>query len=278
MLRSYLVWLSAIAFLSQKSDAFSNRGCLNKQRIPINELLHSISSGYNHEEEGLQPKKTNFEVSRGEWISNTLSIASASLLLAGCLVSNPPMAIAEDDGTAPSTVSSRPGSYSITKCPTNSKIPCVSTANVRNLDLYLPPWTYTTTSEEAMARLKGAIVSDSSCEIIQQDGYDRLLVQAKRGGADVFGTTDELEFVVNDADKVVTFRSAAPNDSPDFGINKRRLDDIRKRAGIFGIMGESMNSADSFTDDQKGYGPLGQLKAFYGYQSGAGYEDVLSEK
>ena len=275
MLRSYLVWLSAIILLAQENDALSNRGCLSKQRIPIKELS-GISSGHNHEEESSQSQKTKFEVSRGEWISNTLSIASASLL-AGCFVSNPPMAIAEDDG-APSTASSRPGSYSITKCPTNSKIPCVSTANVRNLDLYLPPWTYTTTSEEAMARLKGAIVSDSSCEIIQQDGYDRLLVQAKRGGADVFGTTDKLEFIVNDADKVITFRSAAPNDSPDFGINKRRLDDIRKRAGIFGIMGESMNSADSFTDDQKGYGPLGQLKAFYGYQSGAGYEDVLSEK
>ena len=98
-------------------------------------------------------------------------------------------------------------------------------------------------------------------------------VQAKRIG----GVIDELEFVINESDKVVTYVSSANSDSSDFGANKKRLEEIRKRAGIFGKMGENMNSADSASYSEKGYGPLGQLKAFYGLQSGGGFEDVLQE-
>jgi hypothetical protein len=42
-------------------------------------------------------------------------------------------------------------------------------------------------------------------------------------------------------------------------------------------MGDSMNTADAATTGERGNGPLGQLKAFYGLQSGSGFEDVLAE-
>ena len=276
MLYSYLLWASAVTLLTPQSAALviptkNCGGFVNTPRIRV-DALSSTSSGQ-AQDDYPSPISSSIELSRGKWLSNAFSMTTASLL-AGLIISTPSIASA-DDGDASSVTS-----YSITKCPTNSKVPCVSTANVRNLDLYLPPWTFTTTPQEAMASLKGAIVSDSSCEIVQQDGSARLLVKAKRGGAaDVFGgNIDDLEFIMNANDQVVTFRSSASNENSDFGINKRRLEEIRKRAGIFGIMGESLNSADSFTDDQKGYGAFGQLKAFYGYQSGAGYEDVLREK
>ncbi|KAL3912961.1 MAG: hypothetical protein SGILL_006681 [Bacillariaceae sp.] len=196
-------------------------------------------------------------------------LAASVLILAG----NAPLAVADD--TPPSTPS-----YSIEKCSTANKSPCVSTSNVRQLDLYSPPWTFPSSygADEIMSRLKGAVVADSSCEIMQQEGNQYLVVQAKRP-ADIFGTTDKLEFVVNAADQVVTFRSSAPPESTstDFGLQRKRLDEIRKRAGIFGVMGENMNSADSVSTGERGNGPLGQLKAFYGLQSGGGFEDVLAE-
>jgi uncharacterized protein (DUF1499 family) len=181
------------------------------------------------------------------------------------------------DETAPAPSSP---SFSIEKCNMSSKSPCVSTSNVRQIDLYSPPWTFTSSygADEIMSRLKGAIVADSTCEIIQQDGNQHLVVQAKRPN-DLFGTLDKLEFVVNAQDQVVTFRSAAPEDntSTDFGLQRRRLDEIRRRAGVFGVMGDSMNTADAATNSERGNGPLGQLKAFYGLQSGSGFEDVLAE-
>ena len=166
--------------------------------------------------------------------------------------------------------------YSIEKCGTGSKGACVSTANVKNLDLYLPPWTFDQNPDEVMARLKGAILADPGCKVVDQDGSHYLKVEAQRN--DLFGSVDSIVFVINDKDHVVFFRSSTTNnENKDFGFNKKRLGEIRKRAGIFGLMGESMMTADNATDGERGYGPLGQLKAFYGLQSGGGFEDVILE-
>ena len=204
--------------------------------------------------------------SRSEFLFGVLSLAVGTVV-------GGKAAVAED---AIPALEAPVQTFSITKCNVTSKAPCISTSNVRNMDLYLPPWTFSTSAAECMARLKGAIVADPSCLIVQQDGDRHLLVEAKRN--DLFGSVDTLEFVVNDNDKVVTFRSLANNENSDFGLNRKRLDEIRKRAGVFGIMGEGLNSADSLSSDMRGNGPLGQLKAFYGLQSGTGLEDVILEK
>jgi hypothetical protein len=128
-----------------------------------------------------------------------------------------------------------------------------------------------------MYRLKGAVIADPTCSIVRQDGNQHIVVEARRLSLGS-QTTDTLEFIINDTDKVVILKSLAETEVSDFGVNRNRLEEIRKRAGIFGIMGEYMNSADSYTPSQKGNGPLGQLKAFYGLQSGAGFEDVVLDR
>ena len=61
--------------------------------------------------------------------------------------------------------------------------------------------------------------------------------------------------------------------------HRLRLESIRKVAGVFGVMGAGLTS-DSYGDLSRGRegGFKAQLKSFYGLQSGAGFEDVLSEK
>ena len=199
-------------------------------------------------------------------LSTTIAAITISLLTA-----NPATALA-DDNVSPSTTSSP----AISKCNFASKNPCVSTSNVRQIDLYSPPWTFSTSADDVMSRLKGAVVSDSNNEIIEQDGNSYLAVQARRPN-DLFSTVDKLEFLINAKDQVVTFRSEAPTEGNDFGLQRRRLDEIRKRAGVFGVMGEGVNTADSVSTSERGNGPIGQLKAFYGLQSGSGFEDVLAE-
>lgn len=151
--------------------------------------------------------------------------------------------------------------------PTN----CISTASVKLVSCYSPPWTFEVPPSEAMARLKGVVATDPTLELLEEDdGY--LKVRATRNLV-----TDELEFLVNQADQVVMFRSAEQGEGvmSDFGANKSRLESIRKKAGVFGVMGEGL-TADSF-EGSRGNGPLGQLKAFYGLQSGQGFEDVFEE-
>jgi uncharacterized protein (DUF1499 family) len=197
--------------------------------------------------------------------------AAATIFFLSSIGANPTPAFADD---APATRNP----YSIEKCSVSSKVPCVSTSNVRQLDLYVAPWTYTVSADEIMSRLKGVIISldESNNKIVEQDTNQHLVVEVSRPN-DLFGTKDTIEFVINDVDKVVTFRSIASNEAADFGLQRRRLDDVRKKTGVFGIMGDSMNTADSVSTQERGNGPIGQLKAFYGLQSGSGYEDVLAE-
>jgi len=191
------------------------------------------------------------------------SFVSIVALSLGTLFVNGQSALADDE-------------KSITACkivgggkPTN----CVSTASVRQVDCYAPPWTFEVSADEAMARLKGVIASDPSLELVEEVSPSYLKVTSNRGPLDA---TDEIQFLVNTQDKVVTFKSfeiGEPSVS-DFGANRKRLEGLRKRAGVFGVMGDGL-TADSYGN--RGTGPLQQLKAFYGLQSGGGYEEIFED-
>lgn len=93
---------------------------------------------------------------------------------------------------------------------------------------------------------------------------------------------DELEILVKSDDKVVVFRISEKGEAgitSDSGANRRRMDSIRKKGAVFGLMGEGL-TADSYDGGgavSKGNNPFGQLKAFYGLQSGEGFESVFEE-
>jgi len=172
------------------------------------------------------------------------------------------------------------------KDPSNKPTNCVSSRNGKQVDLYVAPWTYDGTilpePSQVMDRLKDALVSvpDETFDVVEQQTGRFLRVQTKRvtvGGS----VTDELAFTIQPADTVVTLSSRqldgddATTVLSDFGANKSRLEKIRQAAGCFGRMGQGMQTAD--TAVANGNGPIGQLKAFYGLQSGAGYEDVFAE-
>ena len=265
--RQFLPIIAAALLAVGHVDSFVMTGAKNG----IHQLQHretSLNSQSRLNDRDTTPSSQDSLLSSIKFPGYAATLLAASFVFA-------PLAMADDT----TTTSSSP-SFSIQKCDISSKSPCVSTSNVRQLDLYSPPWTFPSSygADEIMSRLKGAVVADSSCEIARQEASQYLVVNAKRPN-DLFGTTDKLEFVVNAADQVITFRSSAPSESTstDFGLQRKRLDDIRKRAGVFGIMGETMNSADTKTTGERGNGPIGQLKAFYGLQSGGGFEDVLAE-
>ncbi|KAL7557019.1 hypothetical protein ACA910_011083 [Epithemia clementina (nom. ined.)] len=169
---------------------------------------------------------------------------------------------------------------SVEACPKQSQGSsnnCVSTASVRQMDLYMAPWTYPKdmTKEEVLGRIKGALSSNNRIEVVEQTEYS-LKVQAIRNFC-----KDEIQFFVNPEDHVVTFSSRQIDgpDTPDFGENRKRLEDIRRRVGVFGVMGEDVSDyfygAESSSQRE---GALGQLKAFYGLRSGRGFEDILLDE
>lgn len=146
---------------------------------------------------------------------------------------------------------------------------CISTASVKQVDLYMPPWTYPEGMpvDEVMARLKGAVSTDMKLEVVEEkENY--LKVKAIRNFA-----IDILEFVINPAERVITFRSQQSEGpgNPDFGGNRKRLNELKRRTQVFRSMGDAFNSADSEQQE----GALGELRAFYGLGTGKGFEETL---
>jgi len=218
-------------------------------------------------------------VSRSQFLS---SLTKATVTLSSTIIFNSEKSNAlEEEAISSSTKIS-----SITPCPTkvNSNKNCVSTSNIKQLDNYLAPWTFECTPDEAFARLKGVIASEPSYIITDIDADSKYIkVETKRGP--VF---DEMEFLINCDDKVVIFRSGEKptngtddEDSggslPDFGANRNRMDAIRKKATVFGVMGSGLTMDTYYGSPTGGNGPLRQLKTFYGLQSGKGFEDVILE-
>ena len=156
---------------------------------------------------------------------------------------------------------------------------CVATTNVKQLATYSPPWTFDGSEDEAFARLKGLVKSDPSFAIAEIDEAGKYMkIDVQRS----FIGQDAMEFVVKGDDKVVIFKSYEKEESgiSDFGASKKRVEDLRKKSGgFFSLMGEGLGTVDSYSSTISGQnnGPLSQLKAFYGLQSGEGFSEVFEE-
>jgi len=203
-----------------------------------------------------------------------LSVAASAVL---GWTAAPPLSFAEGDEFSASVDPKPPRSISGCPKPTSGKANnCVSTSNVKQLDTYMPPWTFEVSADEAFARLKGAIASDPSLSTTEVDEDGRFIrLEVLRPLAQ-----DEVQFLVKAADKVVTFQSNEIDGGSvsDFGANRNRIETMRKKCGVFEVMGGGM-TADSYGNvgSDRGGGALGQLKAFYGLQSGKGYQDIYEE-
>jgi len=145
---------------------------------------------------------------------------------------------------------------------------------------YSGPWTFTSTPEKAFSTLLDILKSESNSITITKLDKEGMYIQATANRN--LGISDNLEFYVKKEDNVIIYKSIQigldkdGKEVNDLGANKKRLERLRKMSnGAFGVMGD-MGSSD-YMDAAAGgsNGPLGQLKAFYGLQSGGGFEDVF---
>lgn len=141
---------------------------------------------------------------------------------------------------------------------------CISTASVRALDKFIAPWGYPSSlsPSDVIDRLAKSLPS-SQCEILERSD-----ISLKAKSTRSFGAVDELSFEVNEADRVISI-SSQQVDGPELnGVagQKNRLREIQANAGF--LSGEELPRE----------GALGQLKAFYGLQSGSGFEDVFLDE
>ncbi len=88
----------------------------------------------------------------------------------------------------------------------------------------MPALPYLGTGEESMKRIISIIGEMKRCELVHRSHY-HLHVQCKTR---VFGFVDDVEFLFDDASRMVHFRSASRLGHYDFGVNRRRMSKISK--------------------------------------------------
>ena len=107
--------------------------------------------------------------------------------------------------------------------------PCPQTPNCVSSETsdahhYIKPISYEGTAEEAKARLRQTILSIPRTQIVNEEsGYIHAECTSW-----LFRFTDDVEFVFDDAQKIIQVRSASRVGYSDLGANRKRVETIRR--------------------------------------------------
>ncbi len=108
-------------------------------------------------------------------------------------------------------------------CPSSPN--CVSTSPEEASSKKIHPLPFTGDAEQAKKRLLKVIADiPRSTVVVDTPMYIHVEVRSR-----IFGFVDDLEFWLDDKNKLVDFRSAARSGYYDFGVNRRRMGDIRDK-------------------------------------------------
>jgi uncharacterized protein (DUF1499 family) len=120
-------------------------------------------------------------------------------------------------------VTSLPGvAADLKPCPDTSN--CVSSRD-QGRDSYVEPLRYAGEWRAAKARLLIVIQKLPRTQVVTDAGEYLHVTFTSR----VFGFVDDVEFVFDDAAKVIHVRSASRKGRFDLGVNRRRVESLRRR-------------------------------------------------
>ena len=124
---------------------------------------------------------------------------------------------------------------------------CISSSAFQSLEHYGKPWAFsesTSADEEFQILLNALKSTEIRLKIADQNDAKRYVRVEARSAIPITGT-DDIEFLINPIDKIITYRTnsrevamAGPQVISDGGSNKNRLDIIRRKLGV-SEMGES---------------------------------------
>jgi uncharacterized protein (DUF1499 family) len=113
------------------------------------------------------------------------------------------------------------GDAKLAPCPQTPNCVCTEAADSNHA---IMPLTYTTSREEAMAQLIAVINSLPRTNIVAQTD-DYLYAEFT---SLVCQFVDDVEFIFSDKTKTIQFRSASRLGKNDLGMNRQRMEEIRK--------------------------------------------------
>jgi uncharacterized protein (DUF1499 family) len=112
----------------------------------------------------------------------------------------------------------------LSPCPQSPN--CVSSLS-EDKSHYVEPLTYKATLEEAREKLISIIKAMKRTEIVTAEiNYIHATFKSS-----LFRFVDDVEFSFDDQKKVIDVRSASRTGYSDFGVNRKRVEEIRQRFG-----------------------------------------------
>ncbi|MFL6258746.1 MAG: DUF1499 domain-containing protein [Thermoanaerobaculia bacterium] len=103
---------------------------------------------------------------------------------------------------------------------------CVSTEAPAGSSRRMDPIPYTGSLDEARARLLRVLRDYPRTRIVSDPGLEPHYLKAECRSA-FFRFVDEVEFVFDEGAKLIRFRSASRLGFRDFGVNRKRIEEIR---------------------------------------------------
>lgn len=109
----------------------------------------------------------------------------------------------------------------IKECPESPN--CVSSLSSTDRSK-IDPLKYRGSIDEARLALKSILVSMRGATIVKDEP---AYIHATFTSA-IFGFIDDVEFIFDDLEKIINFRSASRTGYYDFGVNRRRMENISR--------------------------------------------------
>jgi len=109
---------------------------------------------------------------------------------------------------------------SLAPCPDSPN--CVSSHSV-DTEHYIEPFAYSGTIAEAKERLRALFKNQPRTRIVKDtDTYLHIEISSL-----VFRFVDDVEFLINDEQKLIHLRSASRTGHWDLGVNRKRMEALR---------------------------------------------------
>jgi uncharacterized protein (DUF1499 family) len=134
------------------------------------------------------------------------------------------MAMSACSAPMPAAVEESALTQTLPPCPKSPN--CVSTEAPReDTQHFIEPIPYTGSAAEARQQLLDVIAAMPRTEIVTaEESYLHATFTSQ-----VFRFVDDVQFVIDDASKMIHFRSAARLGQGDMGVNRDRMEEIRTR-------------------------------------------------
>jgi uncharacterized protein (DUF1499 family) len=154
--------------------------------------------------------------------------------------------------------------------PCKSKSNCISSSSISSLDHYGKPWAFESKDGDAeYQQLVGVLesITDFPLNVVDKDATKRYVRVETRSAVPLMGT-DDIEFLVNSLDNIITYRSnsrevimAGPENIGDGGSNRNRLEVIRRKLGVEEMALAATYDEKDLYQEQDKLGLFGRMNA-----------------